>query len=54
VKRGDILVGFDGRSDILRETDLIAYVVREKKPGDTVNLDILRDGSPKTIPMKLP
>jgi S1-C subfamily serine protease len=54
VKRGDVLVGFDGRNDILRETDLIAYVIREKKPGDTVNLDILRDSTPKSITIKLP
>ena len=38
VKKGDWLVGFDGRSDLLRETDLLAYSIREKKPGDEVTL----------------
>ena len=54
VKKDDILVGFDGRSDILRETDLIAYSLREKKPGDTVKLDLVRNGTAKTIELKLP
>jgi serine protease Do len=54
VKRGDVLLGFDGRTDILRETDLIAYVLREKKPGDTVALDLLRDGKAVAVSIKLP
>lgn len=54
VKKGDVLIGFDGRNDILRETDLIAYALREKKPGDTVNLHLVRNGSPTTISLKLP
>jgi serine protease Do len=54
IRKGDILVGFDGRTDILRETDLIAYALREKKAGDEVKLELLRDGKPVTISMKLP
>jgi len=54
VRKGDILIGFDGRSDILRQTDLIAYGLREKKAGDEVKLELLRDGKPQTIIMKLP
>lgn len=54
VKKDDILVGFDGRTDLLRETDLIAYALRSKKSGDVVQLELLRNGTPKSIPMKLP
>jgi hypothetical protein len=54
VKRGDVLVGFDGRTDILRETDLIAYAVRERKPGDTIALGLLRDGKPLAVSIVLP
>ena len=54
VKKDDILVGFDGRRDFIRETDLIAYALREKKPGDTVTLDIVRNGTPQAIALKLP
>ncbi len=54
VKKDDVLVGFDGRTDILRETDLLAHILREKKSGDTVQLDLLRSGKPLSISMKLP
>jgi hypothetical protein len=54
VKKMDVLIGFDGRSDLVRETDLIAYSLREKKPGDEVKLDLLRDGKPVTVTLKLP
>ena len=54
VKKDDILVGFDGRSDILRETDLIAYSLHEKKSGDTIKVDLVRNGTAKTIELKLP
>ena len=54
VKKDDILVGFDGRSDILRETDLIAYSLHEKKSGDTIKVDLVRNGTAKTIELILP
>jgi S1-C subfamily serine protease len=33
---------------------LIAYVIREKKPGELVKLDLLRDGKTITVSLKLP
>ncbi len=54
VRKGDVLVGFDGRGDFARETDMIAYALREKKPGDSVKLELLRNGTPQTVTMKLP
>ena len=54
VKKDDILVGFDGRNDFTRETDLIAYALRHKKPGDLVKLELVRNGTPQTIALKLP
>lgn len=54
VKKGDILVGFDDRTDFKRETDLIAHVLLKKNPGDTLKLDLLRDGKPLTLKLTLP
>ena len=54
VKKDDILIGFDGRNDFTRETDLIAYAMRHKKPGDIVKLELVRNGTPQTISLKLP
>ena len=47
---GDLIVGVDGHP-VLAYNDLIGYVVREKSPGDTISLTILRDG--KQIDLKL-
>ncbi len=54
VRKGDILVGFDGRTDILRETDLLTYALREKKPGDEVTLVLICNGGKQEVSIKLP
>ena len=54
VRKGDILISFDSRTDILRETDLLTYALREKKPGDEVKLVLIRNGTQQTIALKLP
>lgn len=51
---GDIIVGFDGRTDLLRETDVLIYSLRNRKPGDVIEVIILRDGKRQTLKMKLP
>jgi len=54
LRKNDILIGFAGRTDFTRETDLPAYSLREKKAGDVVSLDIIRNEASRTIPFKLP
>ncbi len=54
VRKGDILIGFNGRNDLLRETDLIAYSLQEKKSGEKLELTFLRDGKKVTIDITLP
>lgn len=51
--KGDIIVSVDGRDAPLRETDLIAYAVREKKPGDELGLSVLRDGKRREMRFRL-
>jgi S1-C subfamily serine protease len=51
-REGDLLVEFDGRDDFDSETGLIRYGVQNHRPGDTVDVKVLRDGEPKTL--KLP
>jgi serine protease Do len=52
VRQGDVLVSFDGQTDLRRETDLLAYALLNRKVGDTVTATLLRDG--KKIEVKLP
>jgi hypothetical protein len=49
VKNGDILIAFDGRTDLVRETDLLAYAVNQVPPGRAVPVKLLRDGASVTL-----
>ena len=53
VRNGDIIVALEGRRDPLREADLIAYGVQEKKPGDEIELTILKKDKEQTVRFKL-
>jgi S1-C subfamily serine protease len=48
---GDVLIGVDGRDDLLRETDLFAYGVARPK-GQKMNVQVLRNGN--RISLQLP
>jgi S1-C subfamily serine protease len=52
VQKDDILISFDNRTDLTRETDLLAYAATHTKPGDRVPVTLLRNG--KKIELKLP
>ena len=50
--QGDVIVSYDGKMDLLRETDLIAYSLQNRKVGESVKVSIVRGG--KTMEMTLP
>jgi hypothetical protein len=53
-RQGDVLVSFDGKTDLLRETDLLTYAVNAHKPGAKVAV-IVRRGDERielTLPMQ--
>jgi hypothetical protein len=52
-RTGDIIVSFDGRSGRMSESDLLAYALREKQPGDEVTVTVLRDGARETLKFAL-
>ena len=51
-QRGDILVEFDGRTEHMTETALLAHAVQKHSPGERVPTTVLRDG--KRIELELP
>jgi S1-C subfamily serine protease len=53
VKKGDVIVAVDGKSDRLSESDLIAYGVQTRKPGDALALTVLRKGERKELSFTL-
>lgn len=49
VQLNDVLVSFDGKTDLLRETDVFAHAMRYTKPGDKVTIKVIRAGKPVEI-----
>jgi hypothetical protein len=53
VERGDIVVAFDGLTGNLSESELLAYTLQRKQPGDTVSLTLLRKGETRRVTFAL-
>ncbi len=43
-QQSDVIISADGRSDLLRETDLLVHLLKSKDVGDVVPFVVLRDG----------
>jgi len=52
VQKGDILIAFDGRTDLVREADIFRQGMSERKPGQRVPITVSRNG--KQIQLQLP
>ena len=46
---GDIIVSFDGQAGRMSESELLAYALQKKKPGDEVAVTVLRSGRMETL-----
>jgi S1-C subfamily serine protease len=51
IKTGDLIVGFDGKK--IRNPSELSLAVLTKQPGDEVKVELKRDGSTKTVTVKL-
>ena len=51
-KKGDIIVSFDGRKDLMTESALLAYAVQNIRAGQKVKVDVVRAG--RTLELTLP
>ena len=52
-RKGDILVSFDGQAGKMSESDLLAYTLQKKRPGDEVAVTVLRNGKRETLKFAL-
>jgi S1-C subfamily serine protease len=50
--KGDILLEYDGRSDLVRESDLLAYAINSVNPGQSVKLRLLRGKNELQVEVK--
>ena len=48
-QKGDIIVSFDGRTEVMSESEVLAYAVQRKRPGDEVAVVVLRNGEERTL-----
>lgn len=44
LRKGDVLIEYDGRTDLNSEQDLFWYANNHRRPGDRVNVTVLREG----------
>ena len=49
---GDVIVGIDDQS-VRKLNDLVVYTERNKRPGDSINLTVIRNGDQINIPLQL-
>jgi serine protease Do len=53
-QKGDIIVSFDGKDRRMTESELLAYALQQKRPGDRVDVVIVRGGTRKDLSFTLP
>lgn len=49
---GDLIVSIDGKP-VIQYDDLLAYLITQKSPGETITLGIIRDGNPMDVQVTL-
>ncbi len=54
VQKGDFLIGYAGKSSLMRETDVIRHGIQEMKRGETVELQVLRGSEKRKCEFRLP
>ncbi len=52
-RAGDIIVTFDGQAGKMSESQLLAYALQKKRPGEEVAVTILRDGKREVLKFTL-
>ncbi len=54
LRRGDVIVALNGLDHLTTPDDFILYLIRETRPGQTVEFKVLRQGKPTTFSFTLP
>jgi serine protease Do len=53
VRKGDIIIAVDGRSDLRAEAEVLALALQKKTPSDRLELTLLRGGERKQVSFRL-
>lgn len=52
-RKGDVIVSFDGKTELMRDSDVLAYAVNHKQPGDRVPVVVLRGKRRMTLTLPM-
>lgn len=52
-QKGDVIVSFDGKTDLMRETDLLVYGAQNTRPGEEVDVVIRRNGRTREMSLRM-
>ena len=53
-RKGDVIVGIDGRENPMSVREFLAYLLQDKEPGEVVALSLLRNGKRVTVKLAIP
>jgi S1-C subfamily serine protease len=53
-QKGDVLIAFDGREGRMSESEVLAYLLQRRRPGEAVVATLLRGDERKTLTYSLP
>ena len=52
-EKGDVLLSFDGRDDLMTDSDILAYGVTHLMPGEEAEVEVLRNGRRLTLSLPM-
>lgn len=52
-KADDILISIDGQREPMSEGQVLVQLMRTRKPGDVISVEVLRDGKPRVIELPI-
>jgi S1-C subfamily serine protease len=52
-EKGDVLIAFDGRTDLGSEADVMRHAVQARRPGDQVRIKLMRNGQPRELTLSM-
>ncbi len=53
-RKGDILINWDGQTTRMTESELLAYAIQRKNPGDRITATVLRAGKRMEFSLRMP
>ena len=52
-QKDDVVVAYDGRSDLLTDSDVLRLGVTQHKPGDEIQLEVIRGGARRSLKLTM-